>query len=85
MHLIPCSQLLFCSAPPVCDLAGINRIIQHILHKISGKARDGIVLAELLHITMAVQILCHTGNAVVGMNITIIDYTNHFRFVLSNQ
>ena len=84
-HVIPCSQLLFCSAPPVCDLAGINRIIQHILHKISGKARNGVVLAELLHITVTVQILCHTGNTIIGLNIAVIDYTDHFRFVLGNQ
>ena len=85
VHLVPCSQLLFRPSSAICDLSGINRIIQHILHKISGKARNGVVLAELLHITVAVQIFCHTGNAIIGVNIAVINHTNYFRFVLGNQ
>ena len=85
VHLVSCSQLLFRSASAVCDFSNINGVVQHIFHKISGKARNGVVLAEFLHITMTVQIFCYTGNAVIGMNIAVINDTDHFRFVLGNQ
>ena len=34
---------------------------------------------------MVVQIICHSGQALVGVNIAVIDNSDHFRFVLRNH
>lgn len=79
------ADLLFRLAPAICDLAAIDRIIEHILHEVGGKGGQHVVLPELLRIAVMIQILRDGSDAVARMHIPVEDDADDFGFVLGDQ
>ena len=72
-------------AATVCDLAAVDRIVQHCLDEVGGEGGQHVVLAQLFGVAVAVQILGDGADPVTRMHISVIDDPDDLGFVLGNQ
>ena len=85
VHFISRTLFLFGSPSAISDFTHINRIVKHIQHKIPRKSGNGIVLPQLLYIAIPVQIFGNSGNTIAGVDIAVIDDTDNFNLIFSND
>ena len=85
VHLILGSQLFLCFPPTIGDFSHIGGVVQDGFHKRGREAGNRAVLPEFLCIAVTVEVLCNTGNSVIGMGIAVKKGANDFHFILCNQ
>ena len=72
-------------AATVCDLAAVDRIVQHCLDEVGGEGGQHVVLSQLFGVAVAVQILGDGADPVARMHIPVIDDPDDLGFILGNQ